>query len=113
MSDEIKPALTPEEWKTLRDKGTIVRGCNEVYAVGPLFQVSDGLGEDSTALFPSAAPALIAMLNDNLEAGHPLKITRKDVEELEFAAHTLETEGRYHEGVAAIATKLAAMLPPT
>lgn len=113
MSDEITPALTPEEWQALDEDGTIVRGSFEISALGALRLVSYGRADECTALDFAAAPALIAILNDDLEAGHPLKITRQDAQLIRDIAEDYEHRGiTAHEELLALAAKLAALLPP-
>ena len=63
-------------------------------------------------------PAVIALANHALPDGHPLKITREDVNELASIARDHQypygPSGRIDEGdiLAKLAAKLAALLPP-
>lgn len=105
MTDEIKPVLTSDEWtaRCYRDgdmhvDADLLGGCVVVSA-----------GGDAAYVATADASAAIALLNDLLPADSPYKITRDDVELVEYQA------GRVPDGyrrMIALAAKLAALLPP-
>lgn len=95
MSDQIiPPALAPEEWHDA---------------------VAHGFRHDVPALDASSAPELLhysmAMANALLPDGDPRKLTQADAAALWLAAHQLS--GTIAGATcAAVAAKLAALLPP-
>lgn len=104
MSDEIKPALTAEEWRT-SDLTELPR-----YLIG----------EENAAWVAAAA-------NHALPAGHPLKITRADLAAVREAeelygdvwgatmnnpAEDDKASGDVYFALQRLAAKLAALLPP-
>lgn len=98
MSDEIKPALTPEEWEDVRLRD----GCT-------LLSVVSDIGA-----FPDLAPAAMAVANHALPNGHPLKITREDVDQVEEVCAMYDRERYQHMWAVLerLSAKLAALLPP-
>ncbi len=92
MSDELKPALSAEEWALPNGPAR-----QHIWDHGGLEQ-------------------LIAVANAALPDDSPYKITRADVEELESVAADAINAARWSERdvapLRAIAAKIAALLPP-
>ena len=110
MTDEIAPALTPEEWRiydraveSAREKGDAL-----IYSVRPWI-VNAGSTRESL-------PRAMTIANAALPDDSPYKITRSDLDKLDCAASALRHEyGSDDEDAAdldALAAKLAALLPP-
>ncbi len=118
MSNEIKPALTPDEWQIVGKSGTIYREGIEIGILGALCMVAYPSDGRAVSLGDDAAPTLIAILNENLDGGHPLKITREDVALLRYLADYHRTLTRFEDvyepepRIARLAIKLSALLPP-
>ncbi len=128
MSEEIRPALTPEEWEepSVYSIGREeVDGDVDAMRVGIRVEQNReagtrylvGWNENSDYPYESVIQGekiakLVAIANHALPDGHPLKITREDVKEMEIASYLLDGEGRDGAAIAAIAAKLAALLPP-
>jgi hypothetical protein len=142
MVDEIRAALTAEEWsasEATRDAhdARAMGACNSVSRnsdTGELF-VREMYGarlhprEDQIAtVYVEALPALIALANAALPDGHPNKITRRLVDAVKWSAGAVRNEAaefrklgdeqvaRNRDAIAAdLATAgavLAALLPP-
>lgn len=112
MADEITPALTADEWARrlvvipCDGKFGPVQDATALLSHGLLTATSPGF-----ALFPRIAAAALALANDALPPGHPIKITREDlrwIEDFEDACHNDESRA-WHRRFSA---KLAAILPP-
>lgn len=109
MADEIKPALTPEEWAI---------GGKEHSS----FRIIDGAPVrwdvcEWCAIDSDTAGEMVAIGNAALPNDSPYKITRGDVKAIKRAGHygsngaAVLTPERLDE-LLAIADKLAALLPP-
>jgi len=100
MSDELKPALTPEEWRAALDNVFVLQAM-ALEAVSP---------ERGNAVRG------IALLNAALPDDSSYKITRKDVYVMECAASAIRAEyGSDDEDALELdrlAAKLNALLPP-
>lgn len=122
MADAIAPALTAEEWERrlvlvpFDGKHGPVDDATVTCRHGLLFAASPG-----DTLHPRIAAAALALANDALPDGHPLKITRADVEALSESIGTnwdaLSSTAPlvYEESVARLrrlAAKLDALLAP-
>lgn len=117
----IAPALTPQEAK---DERIIIPSPVAMPGHFMLFEIdSRGLaisvsGSRDVALTHADCVRLAAIANHALPDGHPLKITREDVNELASIARDHQypygPSGRIDEGdiLAKLAAKLAALLPP-
>ena len=96
-NETIAPALTAKEWQSVSSEA---RGRPNWRRLQPLCSDEDDL------------PAAMALVNHYLPDGHPLKITREDVEALHEAAGP-DFGPRIDIGVLRnLAAKLAALLPP-
>lgn len=107
MSDEIRPALTPEEWEGARGGDARSRLCETAN------YVQYHVREQAAAEYVEA----MALANEAIPDSHPHKITRADVALLELASRRLDmgSEFGFDPDVAdlrLLAAKLAALLPP-
>lgn len=103
MSDAITPALTREDWADAREMGNLQMFVMNTEGIPPrLLPAQHG----------HRPAAMLALANHVLPDGHPLKITREDVSNLDLASYLLDGDGRDGEMVAAVAAKLAGLLPP-
>lgn len=94
MRDEIKPALTAEEWKN----GYV-----------------DRLGPPERPIKASDLLVVqMATANHALPADHPLKFTRQDVADLQRACDIIDQieDGHVWRRYVRLRDKLAALLPP-
>lgn len=120
MTDAIRPALTPEEWESVRFDSIFHKGDGPLTGVG--ISYTNGTLRTGRLCNAFAPVALVALLNHALPDGHPLKITREDVVQLQaeavrarFAESTGDNAGmsRIDCGdMERLADKLAALLPP-
>ncbi len=110
MSDKIRPALTPDEWVRVQ-RDSIDEPRSHVWT-GLTISYTDGDFLTGSLCNPYTPEQMLALVVYNLPDGHPLKITRADVSELESAAACIEGEGWDAYDVRDIAAKLAALLPP-
>ncbi len=94
MSDELKPALTPEQWRAL--------------AISGEWRLD---GENLLSMRPPAIVACVAMANGALPADSPYKITRADVDALRSISDQAASEFHVY-GLDDLAAKLSALLPP-
>lgn len=117
MSDEVTPALTPEEWsKRKADRGHSIFGVYDVDGSSYLSVCNDDW-DTSSGHAPETLPSIIALANATLPDASPYKITRADCEFVEWVGHygqnpgwmTAETADR----LLALANKLAALSRPT
>lgn len=99
MTDEIRPALTLEEWERIASDSEY-------------FQPSTI--EDLRVLDESDLPRAVAYANNLLPDDSLYKITRADVEMLRAAAAAAgdATDFGFMEGLEQFAVKLGALLPP-
>lgn len=114
--DEIKPALTPEEWERP------VASSREPAYVRPdrvpgYVAFDTNLVGDEPIVFP--AEQVLAIANAALADDSPHKITRQDVDLVIGVALTIDLEfSGFHErdarsvALESLAGKLAALLPP-
>lgn len=114
MSDEVKPALSGDEWATrqYRREFTDAHGWGELVEIfartereGDRLEISTVDGGGGTILLDDLHP-LMALANAALPEGDPRKITRADVEAVRLAA---DEASSMHDGVL---YALAAILPP-
>lgn len=118
MADDVRRAVTPGEWEEWFASGALRRcAAAEGFAAEAVHGLTD-----------AQIPAVIALLNDRLPEGHPLKLTRADVALLAVAASDAGVDALFHHGpnadelrtesrrrereLQALAAKLAAYLPP-
>lgn len=114
MPDEIKPALTREEWSEKEhriSRREVMSGGKGFVIDGP--DPSDSVYVDS----PDDLAAAVALANDALPDGHPLKITREDVAALHvvlsgYGSEFVEDGKGDVARCERLAAKLAALLPP-
>lgn len=114
MSDELKPALSAEEWTS---RALTERADLSAYLDGSVAKnlrlVTSNCESGSAAIFePNELPGLIALANDARRDDDPGKITRADVVVLKLSA---EGDHECYENFAnlrALAAKLEALLPP-
>jgi hypothetical protein len=115
MSDEtIPPALTAEEWaRAARSIYGDIPQAADVYRDAILY---DGAARWDGPGAATAAHGLAALANAALPAGDPRKIAPEDVALLRLIAEaSFELDGPRSETgarIAALAAKLAALLPP-
>jgi hypothetical protein len=103
-SDEISPALTPEQWAAW-DRG-------DPYI--ELRRLPNGrIGVQQERFRNDPLPlATISFANASLPDGDPRKFTHDDVQTLAEVIGYIEAQGMEHEDVDAIVAKLMAILPP-
>ncbi len=120
MTDEIKPALSADEWRRKSaQRGTQYGMDGFSAAIDPVMGLTiDNRGSDDASSHDSAAhlAIIIALANAALPDTSSYKITRKDVYVMECAASAIRAE--YGSGdedaleLDRLTAKLAALLPP-
>ncbi len=123
MSDDLKPALSAEEWaKPGNEYGQRMFDIGDNYVV--LTPDDILVNSDGSASYPECQavgreniPPMIALLNYALPDDSPYKITRADVKELREIGEAYAAEhfsGHIENGESILRTvqKLAALLPP-
>ena len=120
MSEKIKPALTAEEWSTLKDGYYVeLSGCRIGIDTDGLDVRGRFMGEEATVP-RECAPALMALANAALPDDDPRKITREDVAACRafdfnfwgMESDSVEVRRADCERLQLLAAKLAALLPP-
>jgi hypothetical protein len=118
MSDEIPPALSPEEWADVESNeigSSVYRPgvyCTHLF---PRHRVNFAGGDDDGVIQVGNddAPFVMALANAALPDGSPYKITRDDVEEIgEAYEHYRDMQAPGYRAFQRLAAKLAALLPP-
>lgn len=122
MSDELKPALTPEEWRDAEVRPAFAQARDRNPAADAIFQFYADKYGYADYLKQDDLPKVIALANAALPDDSPYKITPLDVERLRNAARSMRagipvpafapldylTTG----DLLRLADKLAAILPP-
>jgi hypothetical protein len=120
MSDEIKPALTPEEWASVMADNRDDFGDETGPLKGVAIAYTNGILRDGMLCNPYAPDALIALLNHALPDADSRKFTQDDVDALLTIAFRIEDADSVMLGgktwaeveLRALAARIAALLPP-
>jgi len=100
MTEDVKPALTADEWQTVRE--------NRAHLADDIILRAAGCSIPD----PDLLAKMIGICNWNLPADSQYKITRNDVAYLRRVAELAPPEVMRPLGVEVLAAKLAALLPP-
>jgi hypothetical protein len=122
MTDEITPALTPDQWRRLLHEREVAFGEESLTLTGNMLRIDDGTtrndgvrdlsGEANWRL--DLIPALLAIANAALPDEDARKFTREEVRRLAKLANLLEDQGwpNHAAPCRTLAAKISALLPP-
>jgi len=110
MTDEIRPALSAEEWKG--PTADVLDGYVDL-DTGTVDVRLGGAGSQSRSQHDDAW-ALVALLNDSLPDDDPRKLTWEDVERVNLAGGMVARAGAetVADNLFTLAAKIASQLPP-